>query len=136
MASHFQREKHYVELLIRRLGQPACDCHDPNGLAGRETGADVSVAFDGRRIGIQVTEIDTGHPQGRARAEEKKLWRDSNPGTYALWAQNDRDKLLASIRGAVLRKVEIAEGTHLANLTAFGCSRTRACQRWDRSSRR
>jgi hypothetical protein len=71
-AAHFKREKHLVELLMQRLGQPAHDYRDPNLDAGRETGADVLMVSNGRRIGIQVTEMDTGHVQSRARAEEKK----------------------------------------------------------------
>jgi hypothetical protein len=108
-AAHFEREKHLVELLMQRLGQPAHDYRDPNLDAGRETGADVLMVSNGRRIGIQVTEMDTGHVQGRARAEEKKAWRDSGLATYGAWAQNDPDKLLASVQRAVRRKVEIAE---------------------------
>jgi hypothetical protein len=109
VAAHFERERHLVELLMHRLGRPAHGYRDPNSDAGRETGVDVLMVSNGRRIGIQVTEIDTGHVQGRARAEEKKAWRDSGLATYGAWAQNDADKVLASVQRAVRRKVEIAE---------------------------
>jgi hypothetical protein len=71
MASHFERERHLVALLMQRLGLTEIDFNDPNA-PGRESGADVLAVFDGRRIGIQVTEIDTGSVPGQARGEEKK----------------------------------------------------------------
>lgn len=110
-AARFEREKTLVELLMQRLGKPVDDLRDPNALAGRETGADVLLLCNGRRIGIQVTEIDTGRVQGHARAAEKKAFGDSGLATYGAWAQNDRDELLAVVHRAISRKVGIAQ-TH------------------------
>jgi hypothetical protein len=109
-AARFEREKHLVELLMQRRGRPLHGYRDPNAHAGRKTGVDVLMVCGVRRIGIQVTEIDTGHVQGRARAAEKKAWRDSGLATYGAWAQNDRDELIASIQRAITCKVNIAEG--------------------------
>jgi hypothetical protein len=108
-ANHFEREKHLAKLLMQRLGWPAHDYHNPNANAGRETGADVLVVSDRGRTAIQVTEIDTGPVPGRARAAEKKDWRDSGLATYGGWALNDRDELLGQIQRAIAHKVEIAE---------------------------
>jgi|SRR5215468_6873048 len=107
MAPHFEREKHLVALLMQRLGRTECHYHDPNA-PGHESGVDVLAMSNGCRIGIQVTEVDTGLIKGVARGEEKKLWRISNPGAYAVWAQNDSRIILESIRGAISRKVAIA----------------------------
>jgi hypothetical protein len=108
-AVRFEREKHLVALLNQRRGQPAHDYSDPNTAAGRETGVDVLMVSDEGRIGIQVTEIDTGDVQGMARADEKKAWRNSGLATYVALTQNDCNKLLASIQRAITRKVAIAE---------------------------
>jgi hypothetical protein len=108
-SAQFEREKYLTELLMQRRGRLALDYHDPNADAGRETGADVLVVLDGRRRGIQVTEIDTGPVPGQARAKEKKVSRDSGLATYGSWALNDRDDLLGRIQRAIAHKVEIAE---------------------------
>lgn len=110
MASQFEREKHLVQLVVEEwLGWPGVGCYDPN-ILGRETGADVLVASDGRKDGFQVTEIDTGRTKGKARNHEIKAWRNSGTSTYATGAQNDPGILLAAIRRAILEKVEIAKG--------------------------
>jgi hypothetical protein len=108
-SAQFERERYLTELLMQRLGRLALDYHDPNADAGREIGADVLVVLDGRRRGIQVTEIDTGPVPGHARAEEKKTCRASGLAAYAVLEPFDRDKQLASIQRAIAGKVEIAE---------------------------
>src|SRR5262249_57145006 len=74
MASKFERERSRVELLIRRLGLAPTVYRDPQtgGRARDETGADVVALLDGRGVGIQVTDLDTGHSLGKARASEAK----------------------------------------------------------------
>ena len=109
MESPFEREKHLVELFVRRQGWGPFEYYDPNAQAGRQTGADVLIVFGGRRIGIQVTEIDTGERRGRTRAKEMKDWRDSNLSTYGTSAQSDTNKLLARITRDILGKVRKAE---------------------------
>jgi hypothetical protein len=59
MAS-FEKEKGRVVLLMERLGIAPGDYLDPNATRAGQTGADVIAIIDGRRIGIQVTDIDTG----------------------------------------------------------------------------
>ena len=109
MASPFERERHLVELFMRRQGWGPFEYYNPNAKAGRQTGADVAMVFGGRRIGIQVTEIDTGERRGRTRAKEMKEWRDSNLNTYCISAQSDTNKLLAAITRDILGKVRKAE---------------------------
>jgi hypothetical protein len=108
MASQFERDKHLVELFMQRQGWSPFEYHDPNTQA-RQTGADVLIVSGGRRIGIQVTEIDTGERRGRARAKERKEWRDSNLSTYCTSAQSDTNKLLAAITRDILGQVRKAE---------------------------
>lgn len=109
MASQFERDKHLVELFMQRQGWGPFEYYDPNTPAPHQTGADVLMVFGGRRIGIQVTEIDTGKRRGRTRAKEMKEWRDSNLSTYCTWAQSDTNKLLAAITRDILGKVRKAE---------------------------
>jgi hypothetical protein len=93
MAS-FEKEKGRVVLLMQRLGITPDDYRDPNTTATGETGADVVAVIGGRRVGIQVTDLDTGEAAGTARAAETKLSRDAakRGSTYDTWAQNDRGK--------------------------------------------
>ena len=72
MSSKFVREKHLVKLLMGRVGVAPTQYLDPNAAAGRETGADVLALVGDHRIGIQVTEVDTGEIPGRSRANEKR----------------------------------------------------------------
>jgi hypothetical protein len=66
MVARYERERALVELLMRRLGLRPESYIDPNERAGVETGADVIAVVGGRRIGIQVTELDTGDiPAGK-----------------------------------------------------------------------
>jgi hypothetical protein len=73
MTNKFVREKHLVELLLKRLGFAASGYLDPNDASGVETGVDVIAIIAQKRIGIQVTELDTGSKAGKSRADEKKL---------------------------------------------------------------
>jgi hypothetical protein len=109
MASQFERDKWLVELFMQRQGWGPFEYHDPNIPAGRQTGVDVLVVSNGLKDGFQVTEIDTGRTKGRARNREIKAWRNSQTSTYAAWPQNDPGILLGAIRGAILKKVEIAK---------------------------
>jgi hypothetical protein len=104
----FAREKGLVELLMRRRGLSVDQYIDPQQEANDETGADVIAVIEGRRIGIQVTELDNGEKPGRARAAEKLSWREaqSGQGTYAAWAQNDPSKLVSAIARAIASKVQ------------------------------
>ena len=109
MVAKYERERALVEMLLRRRGLTADRYIDPNKEAGDETGADVIALVGGRRIGIQVTELDTGDIRGRARASEKADWSDAQAhgqSTYGAWAQNDPPKLVAAIARAVTAKVQ------------------------------
>jgi hypothetical protein len=110
----FDEEKARVALLMRRLGQPVdSDSYkNPNtarGAAG-ESGADVVVVSNGRRVGVQVTDLDTGARPGKARAEESKLARDAQAqaSTYFVWGQNDQTKLVDAIARSVARKARMS----------------------------
>jgi len=108
MPSKFEQEKARVVLLMRRLGIAPTDYLDPQtGRHSRnETGADVVALIGSRRVGIQVTDLDTGESPGKARAAEAKLARDveGSGGTYATWAQNSPDLVIASIERSITRK--------------------------------
>jgi len=113
MVAKYERERALVELFMRRRGPTAETYIDPNEEAGDETGADVIAIVGGRRIGIQVTELDTGDVRGRARASEKADWSDAQSrgqGTYGAWAQNDSSKLVAAIARAVTAKMQQVVG--------------------------
>ncbi len=108
MTSKFETEKAKVALLMRRLGQTVDPYENPNtdrGAAG-ESGADVIAISSGRRIGVQVTDLDTGGQPGKSRAAESKLARDAqaNGSTYFMWVQNDPSKLGDAIARSVERK--------------------------------
>lgn len=102
----FEKEKGRVVLLMRRLGPTPDGYRVPNTTAASETGADVIALIDGRRIGIQVTDLDTGEAAGAARAAEARLSRDAvkRDTTYGTWAQNDPDKIMDAIVRSVARK--------------------------------
>jgi hypothetical protein len=93
---------------MRRLGLAPTEYQDPHarGHARDESGADVVVLLDGRRVGIQVTDLDAGSSPGEARAAEAKLARDaeSRGGTYAAWGQNQPNELIAAIVRSISRK--------------------------------
>jgi hypothetical protein len=109
MVAKYERERALVELLMRRRGLTA-ECYiDPKKEAGDETGADVVALIDGRRIGIQVTELDTGDIPGRARASEEADWGSAQAqgySTYGTWTQNDPSKVVAAVARAVTAKVQ------------------------------
>jgi hypothetical protein len=109
MAS-FDKEKGRVVLLMQRLGMSPDEYRDPNTTRGGETGADVIALVDGHRIGIQVTDLDTGETAGTARAAEAKLARDAaaRGSTYGTWAQNDAGKLMAAIVRSLTRKARMS----------------------------
>lgn len=105
----FERESDLVKLLIHRRALSVDQYIDPQKEAHDETGADVIAVIGGRRIGIQVTELDTGDRPGQARATEKILWREAQEKgqeTYAAWAQNDPSKLVSAIARAIASKVQ------------------------------
>ena len=88
----FERELDLVKLLMCRRALSVDQYIDPQQQPNDETGADVIAVIEGRRIGIQVTELDTGDRPGQARAAEKVSWRgaqEKGQGTYRAWAQND-----------------------------------------------
>lgn len=93
---------------MQRLGRTQTEYWDPQakGRVGDESGADVGVLLDGRRVGIQVTDLDTGDTPGEARAAEAKLAGDAeNRGsTYGAWAQNQPDRLIGVIARSIARK--------------------------------
>jgi hypothetical protein len=74
--------------------------------AREESGADVVALVEGRRVGIQVTDLDTGDLPVKARASEAKLARDAERrgGTYATWPQNRPDRMIAAIAHSISRK--------------------------------
>ena len=109
MVAKYVREQALVELLMRRRGLTVESYVDPNTEASDETGADVIAIVGSSRIGIQVTELDTGRVAGQGRASEKAAWRDAQErgdGTYASWAQSNPSELVAAIARAVTSKMQ------------------------------
>jgi len=76
MTTKFERERDLVERLVRRLGLDVDGYKDPNA-NGPETGADVTILRGDRRIGVQVTILDTGGVPGKAIAAEKAQAREA-----------------------------------------------------------
>ena len=109
MAS-FEKERGRVVLLMERLGIVPDEYLDPNTTRAGETGADVITIIGGRRIGIQVTDIDTGEAAGTARAAEVELARNAakRESTYGTWAQNNSGKLMAAIVRSLTRKARMS----------------------------
>jgi hypothetical protein len=107
----FETEKARAVLLMQRLGlTPDTDYENPNAGGRQESGADVVTVIGGRRIGIQVTDIDTGEQQGHAQAAERRLAKDAaaQETTYGTWAQNDASKLIASVVRTISRKARLS----------------------------
>ena len=103
MTKKFAREKDLVERLVQRLGLAAEGYEDPNA-SGLETGADLTVLLVGRRIGVQVTILDTGAAPGKAIAAEKAQARETlkfRGGVYGGWSQNEP---MNAIAAAIARK--------------------------------
>lgn len=91
MTQKFVREKDLVERLVRRLRLDVESYADPN-TGSNETGADVTILCANKRIGVQVTILDTGLVPGRAIAAEKtqsKAAMETNGGVYGGWGQPD-----------------------------------------------
>ena len=96
---------------MQRLGLMVDEYEDPNSKArADESGADVVVVCGGRRIGIQVTDLDTGAKSGDARRDEKRLAEDaaSRCGVYGTFAQNDPNTIIAAIKRSIGRKALIS----------------------------
>ena len=100
---------------MRRLGLCVDRFENPN--VNDESGADVIAVINGRRIGIQVTDLDTGKKPGKARAAESKLARESviRGEMYFTWGQNDPAKMV----GAIARSVEQKAKTSSSGLSEF-----------------
>ena len=101
----FGEETGRVAVFMRRLGQSTGSYENPNE-AHRESGADLVVVLTGRRIGIQVTDLDTGKTPGQVRNLESRLTReaDKRGSTYFAWAQNAPEEILTAIRRSISRK--------------------------------
>jgi hypothetical protein len=106
----FDIEQPRVALLMQRLGLAVDKYEAPNTEPGSESGADVVVVIDGHRIGIQVTDLDTGEELGHARAAETRLARDAagRGSTYGTFAQNDPRKVVAAIKRSISRKARMS----------------------------
>jgi hypothetical protein len=105
----FPRECDLVKRLMDRIRIPVISYINPN--TSGETGVDVVANVDERRIGVQVTELDTGEVAGQARATERQHAREGDSrsgGVYFDWAENDPCKYAEKIRRAILRKIKIA----------------------------
>jgi hypothetical protein len=104
----FEMEKAQVVRLMQRLGLSVAEYRNPNegGYPRDETGADVIALVNGRRVGIQVTDIDTGDVPGGARSAEAKLPGDAKTRdtTYSAWGQNQPEKMTAGIARSISRK--------------------------------
>jgi hypothetical protein len=106
MAS-FEKEKGRVMLFMQRLDLAPDEYRDPSADRAGETGADVVAVFGNRRIGIQVSDLDTGGVPGSARREESGLFRAAEArggATYGTWAQNDPSRVMAAIVRSITRK--------------------------------
>lgn len=108
MSPKFEQEKGRVVLLMRHLGLVPASFKDPQvgGHPREESGADVIVMIEGRRIGIQVTDIDPGDEPGRVRAIEATLARNAaeRDSTYSMWIQSRPEKIIAAITRSIERK--------------------------------
>ncbi len=64
--------------------------------------------MDGRRIGVQVTDLDPHAAPGVARAEAAKQAKAANAPPAFGWGQNDVTVIMSSVQRAVDRKIAIA----------------------------
>jgi hypothetical protein len=114
----FDVESDLVGRLLQRLGLAVSGFTDPNAVAGRETGVDVAVLLQsGERIGVQVTELDTGNVPGMARSGEKRSAQEAaarGSSVYGGWGQNDATAVVAAVARSIDRKAAIAERHDLA----------------------
>jgi hypothetical protein len=118
-SERFARERHLVELLMKRIGFPVTEYSDPNAESGEELGVDVAVISPTGRMGIQVTELDSGTLPGLSRSEEKKIASQAacpSSGVYGAWAQNDPKKLLLAIDRAIARKSRVTPSARFDEL--------------------
>ena len=110
MAS-FEHEAAVVRRLLDTSALPYANLADPKVLYGRETGADVQIEHEDRKIGIQVTyfSVDEAIADQRRglRATERKNARRGRYPTYSLPRARDRR---AALRMRVLDKIEKARG--------------------------
>ena len=110
MAS-FEHEAAVVRRLLDTSALPYANLADPKVLYGRETGADVQIEHEGRKIGIQVTDFSVDEAiadQRRGlRATERKNARRGRYPTYSLPRARDRR---TALRMRVLDKTEKARG--------------------------
>ena len=72
MAS-FEHEAAFVRRLLDTLALPYANLADPKILYGRETGADVQIEHEGRKIGVQVTDF----PVDEAIADQRRGLRST-----------------------------------------------------------
>lgn len=102
-STKYDRERALAEHLLAALDlAERAELSDPHAGGTQETGVDVVVTIDGLRIGVQVTEVDTGAVQGEARGEEKRLARVAGAGKpYFSWGQNDPAKMIAGLKRSV-----------------------------------
>src|SRR5712692_5932364 len=110
MRSKFDMEQPRVGLLMQRLGFTPDKYLDPSTRGAGETGADVIAVINGHRVGVQVTDLDTGEEAGKARDKEVRLARDaeSRDTTYGTWAQNDLNKIIIAIGRSLTRKTRMS----------------------------
>jgi len=110
MAS-FEHEAAVVRRLLDTSALPYANLADPKVLYGRETGADVQIEHEGRKIGIQVTDFSVDEaiadPRRGLRATERENARRERYSAYSLPLAHDRRRAL---RMRVLDKIEKARG--------------------------
>jgi hypothetical protein len=107
MDKHYAREEAFVLHLVEKLKLDlAKQPWNPNANKV-ESGVDVGLALaDGRRVGVQVTELDP-YPEPGARGRERAQARASASGVYVNYVQNDAGVILDAICRAIERKVRI-----------------------------
>ncbi len=105
MVSFEQERARAEELLLRLRLDLSTPVINPNEQGKPDKGVDcVANLKDGRKIGIQVTELDPWSAPG-TRGDERRLAAD---GQYGMFAQNSPDIVLGAIRCTIERKVKIA----------------------------
>jgi len=106
VVASFAHEAAIVRRLLDTLGLPYANLTDPNVLYGRETGADVQIEREGRKVGIQVTDyaVDEGLVDQRRglRATERRNVKRGDYPTYSLPLTHHRR---AALRLRVLDKI-------------------------------
>jgi hypothetical protein len=126
----FADEAAVTQRLLGATGLPYTGLSNPLARYGRETGADVEICYEGRKIGIQVTDCcaDEGiaDPGRGLRATEKRnaaqgssprtLFRCSISLRRCCSAPTTRSKRRAAIRSS--------------SLTRSGCSSRARSRRW------